>query len=450
MSVSGGYAYVATESGLKIIDLSSPQDPVEVGLYDAEGSCGGHVSVSEGYAYVTTGMGFRVIDVTTPADPVGAGTYEAGGGFSMCFWVEVSDDYAFTTWSDMWGPLSLQVIDVSTPAQPFLVGSCEGWAAALSDGYAYSPYLSVFDVSTPAQPEEVGSYEVDGARDVAMSGRHAYVISDRYLSPRLWVLDVSQPSNPVPVAIRDTSDYPLDVAISGPYVYVAEGGTGLEIFDIRGCPGLWRAPSIRIESPAADQAIPSGSTVSITVENFALDCEHMGQANVEGLGHWALYVDDVLDSVACGSETTLAGAYDDGPHTLAAVLVANDGTALYPAVEDSVEVFIESDVLALGGGRFTVEATWSDFEGKTGVGQAVALTPDTGYFWFFDPANVELVVKVLDGTWFNDHYWVYYGSLSNVEFTLTVTDTSTGNTVTYTNPLGDFGSDGDVRALFVP
>ena len=66
----------------------------------------------------------------------------------------------------------------------------------------------------------------------------------------------------------------------------------------------------------------------------------------------------------------------------------------------------------------------------------MALTGDTGYFWFFDPANVEVIVKVLDGRGVNGHVWVFYGALSNVEYTLTVTDTQTGLATRYFNPLG--------------
>ncbi len=52
--------------------------------------------------------------------------------------------------------------------------------------------------------------------------------------------------------------------------------------------------------------------------------------------------------------------------------------------------------LCVAGGRFKVEMSWRTRDGRTGAGQAVPLTGDTGYFWFFDPANVEAVVKVLD------------------------------------------------------
>jgi len=106
--------------------------------------------------------------------------------------------------------------------------------------------------------------------------------------------------------------------------------------------------------------------------------------------------------------------------------------------------------LCLNGNRFRVAVTWRDFDGNTGVGQAVPLTSDTGTFWFFDSANVELIVKVLDGRWLNGHYWVFYGSLSNVEYTITVTDTATGAVRVYSNPARHFGSSGDTDAFPSP
>jgi ELWxxDGT repeat protein len=106
--------------------------------------------------------------------------------------------------------------------------------------------------------------------------------------------------------------------------------------------------------------------------------------------------------------------------------------------------------LCLGGevgGRFRVEAEWKDFQGRTGHGQAVAITADTGYFWFFDPANAEVIVKVLDGGGLNGHRWVFYGALSNVEYTLTVTDTQTGLTRRYFNPMSQLASVADTTAF---
>lgn len=103
--------------------------------------------------------------------------------------------------------------------------------------------------------------------------------------------------------------------------------------------------------------------------------------------------------------------------------------------------------LCLRAARFRVAAHWRDFQGREGVAHARPLTTDTGYFWFFDDANVELTVKVIDGTGLNGHYWVYYGALSNVEYWITVEDTVTGESKEYHNTLGQFGSFGDIEAL---
>ncbi len=103
--------------------------------------------------------------------------------------------------------------------------------------------------------------------------------------------------------------------------------------------------------------------------------------------------------------------------------------------------------LCLANGRFQVEVDWRDFGGRTGAGRAVPLTNDTGAFWFFDAANLELVVKVLDGNGTNGHFWVFYGALSNVEYTLTVTDTTTGAARRYVNSAGRLASVGDTQAF---
>ncbi len=103
--------------------------------------------------------------------------------------------------------------------------------------------------------------------------------------------------------------------------------------------------------------------------------------------------------------------------------------------------------LCLSDGRFAASVTWRDFAGRTGVGTPLVLTPDTGSFWFFDAGIHELAVKVIDGRGTNDAYWVFYGSLSNVEFELTVVDTETGDTWTRANPSGTFASGGDIEAF---
>src|SRR6185312_13782443 len=106
-------------------------------------------------------------------------------------------------------------------------------------------------------------------------------------------------------------------------------------------------------------------------------------------------------------------------------------------------------ILCVAGNRFRATVTWKA-GAAGGAAQAVSLSGDTGYFWFSDPANVELMVKVLDGRTINGSFWVFYGALSNLEYTLTLTDTVTGKVKTYSNPSGQFASVGDITAFPAP
>lgn len=92
--------------------------------------------------------------------------------------------------------------------------------------------------------------------------------------------------------------------------------------------------------------------------------------------------------------------------------------------------------LCLRNDRFAVETEWTTSTGAMGAGTAVQLTPDTGYFTFFNASNVEMIVKVLNGCPLGNRYWVFAGGLTDVRVVTTVTDTSTGAQRTYTNPQG--------------
>jgi streptogramin lyase len=98
----------------------------------------------------------------------------------------------------------------------------------------------------------------------------------------------------------------------------------------------------------------------------------------------------------------------------------------------------DEHTLCLNNGRFAVTASFQlTPSGPSIEATGVRLTGDSGYFWFFDPDNVELVVKVLNGCVdpFNS-YWVFAAGLTNVGVVIQVTDTLKGGSKTYENPLG--------------
>ena len=102
--------------------------------------------------------------------------------------------------------------------------------------------------------------------------------------------------------------------------------------------------------------------------------------------------------------------------------------------------------LCLADGRFVVTAKWR-LDGSEGAATPIGWTGETGTFWFFSPSNVELAVKVLDGRGVNGRFWVFYASLSDVDFDLEVLDTTTGARRTYHNPRGTMASRADVNAF---
>ena len=121
---------------------------------------------------------------------------------------------------------------------------------------------------------------------------------------------------------------------------------------------------------------------------------------------------------------------------------ADSGIAKARAIGDvqSKNGCVASDtMMCLDGGRFALEIDWRDFEGAAGSGFVVEGTPsdDSGLFQFFGAENWEVLVKVLDACSFNERFWVFSAATTNVEYTLKVTDTETGEAIRYFNPLGN-------------
>lgn len=87
--------------------------------------------------------------------------------------------------------------------------------------------------------------------------------------------------------------------------------------------------------------------------------------------------------------------------------------------------------------RFKLRVFWRSFQGARGSGSvAPATSNDSGIFYFFSPDNWEMLAKVVDGCSFNNRFWVFAAATTNVEYTLTVTDTEHQVVGTYHNLLG--------------
>jgi plastocyanin len=88
------------------------------------------------------------------------------------------------------------------------------------------------------------------------------------------------------------------------------------------------------------------------------------------------------------------------------------------------------------GGRFKVTVAWVTSTAK-GVGTTVPLpsNPDSGLFYFFAPNSIEMLIKVLNACSLTNSYWIFFAATTNVQFTVTVVDMTTGKPKFYFNPL---------------
>ena len=111
-----------------------------------------------------------------------------------------------------------------------------------------------------------------------------------------------------------------------------------------------------------------------------------------------------------------------------------------------------STTLCLDRGRFEATVDWDSPGspiGGTGFASPHPTADTTGFFYFDfnDNRNLEIGVKVLDGSSFNGNFWVYHGAMTTFDYTLTVRDTVTGAVRVYdktgTAPCGG----GDVNAF---
>ena len=105
--------------------------------------------------------------------------------------------------------------------------------------------------------------------------------------------------------------------------------------------------------------------------------------------------------------------------------------------------------LDLSNGELRVEMSFVTPDGETNTATAVPITDDAGAFWFFGPNNLEILLKVLDARVINGKYWVFWGSLTTLEYTIEIFSDCCGDIPvwTHTQPAGPATSGSDTDAF---
>jgi hypothetical protein len=102
--------------------------------------------------------------------------------------------------------------------------------------------------------------------------------------------------------------------------------------------------------------------------------------------------------------------------------------------------------------RFKIEITYDATPNNgTGAASVVLESAASVKFTFFDPTNIEMILKILNACGLNNKWWVFAGGLTNVGVSIKVTDTATGVARSYGSTKGHlFETFADTSAFGCP
>ena len=149
----------------------------------------GCILVEDGIAYVATDVGIRVFDMSNPAAPVQMGSVSVSNPGKLTL-----DGTRLYAMSNPWYSSSLKIVDVSNPAAPVLlpvpggVGGTYQWIAT-EEGFVYiagNGDIKVYDVRDPATPVLLCSTNLTGSVNIGgIFKKGDYLLTYSYFNNKL-------------------------------------------------------------------------------------------------------------------------------------------------------------------------------------------------------------------------------------------------------------------------
>jgi LVIVD repeat/Immunoglobulin I-set domain/Immunoglobulin domain len=249
VSVAGGRAYVAEGSaGLQIINVTNPSNPTLAGSYDTPGDAS-DLAIRSNLVYVADGAaGLLILNVSNAASPTLVGSYVTDiSADHVCL---AGNDAVFSSpmtiilGTNAANVAGLVVVDISTAAHPFEAGRLSsGIGRIISQGqyvFGITPNgLQVITITNPAQPTVVGTFNsyystnllrnFIVASDVRVINDLVFLAGNSGGQSQLYILDVRDPSAPIPVGYYSDSSQPTTLATDGSQVYFSGYDSPMEI-----------------------------------------------------------------------------------------------------------------------------------------------------------------------------------------------------------------------------
>ena len=235
IAVSQEYAVVGTEDETLVLDLRAPDNLPVTGSLPIR-TTGGGIEIAGGLVYVAgwleeDGARVYIVDISNPAGPKRLGSYLPPHGPTT---VRLVANHLFVR---VWVPLLksyLIVLDVSDPTAPTEVANYSNISFTEVNGgllyMVHSDGLDLYDISRPPGLELVNHVDLDGpVSDIEVSGDLAFVAGPAGVQ----ILELRKPTSSL-VSRLPTTGEARDIAVLGNQVYLADGHSGLRVFDALG------------------------------------------------------------------------------------------------------------------------------------------------------------------------------------------------------------------------
>ncbi len=248
------YAIVGTSKGTSIVNVTNPNNPVEVYWLPGSESIWRDPCVYGNYAYVTTEAedGLQIIDLTPLPQstnlnstlytgPIGSSWQSA----HTCFVDENGFAYIFGANRGNGGTI---ILDVHTnPMNPIEVGEFDTWYIhdgfvrndTLYAGHIYDGFYSLIDVTSKANPILLGTQTTPSSftHNIWPSTNGQFVFTtDEVSGSFITVYDISNPSNMIEVDRTQHSPgagvIPHNTHVMGDYLITSYYSDGIVIHDI--------------------------------------------------------------------------------------------------------------------------------------------------------------------------------------------------------------------------
>ncbi len=230
VAVADGIAYLATQVGLVVLDVTEPNAPVEVGrMLTPTG--GRAVEVAADLAYLTTDTALFIIDVGVPSQPSVVGSLAT---IAPADAVAVSGSSVLLAAGDE----GLRVVDASDPSHPVEIAAiADPWEArdvVARGSYAYVAAgwsgLRIVDLSDPTHPFEIGAADTRrAANGVDLAGKYAFLAVTQQAAVAVNVLN---PAAPFMIWHRHTSGVSEAIAVGQGFAHIASRFGGVTTYDI--------------------------------------------------------------------------------------------------------------------------------------------------------------------------------------------------------------------------